>query len=99
VPPLLADTNVAFVGSVSRTTTLAAADGPLLVTSRCSRVRGRDDGRRTDLGDREIRALVHRRGDAAVGIGTVVVPGVGIGGSTMSRRRRSAASRSSAPSR
>src|SRR5436309_439785 len=33
VPPLSADTNATPAGSVSRTTTLAAVEGPLLVTT------------------------------------------------------------------
>src|SRR5438093_1499188 len=33
VPPLVAEANVAPAGSVSRTTTLAAVEGPLLVTT------------------------------------------------------------------
>src|SRR5216117_2384350 len=33
VPPLVAETNVTPAGSVSRTTTLAAVEGPLLVTT------------------------------------------------------------------
>src|SRR5437867_82350 len=32
VPPLLAETNVTPAGKVSRTTTVAASEGPLLVT-------------------------------------------------------------------